>query len=257
MKKFFSFLLLIILVFVLGASVADEISFRNVAWGIDAVTACDALNKGGLSLCLSSLDEYASTVATYRLRNILSSSMYGNVSGEQGLTTFALEFPHGLKVAGYEPVSIYVWFVYRPVEGELVYDDKSTALYAGMYSFTPENLEGVYHDLQEKLVSVYGEYAAEGGQELIESICGEKTIAWSMVEPEQTVTVWETEESYLFLVSNKMPEDADPAFYMDNIMIVYAAKDSDKWIDEALAAQKKTNERLEKEKYGDGDTSGL
>ena len=257
MKRTVSFLLLITLVLALGTSVADEISFRGIPWGTDAVSACDKLNKGGLSLYLSSFDEFASSVATYRLRNILSSSLYGNASGEQGLTTFALDYPRGLKVAGYEPASVYVWFVYCPVDGELVYDNKRTAFYAGMYSFAPENLEGMYRDLQGKLVSVYGDYTVEGGQKIIENICGEKTIMWSSIEFQQTVTVWESDESYLFLVSNKRPEDADPTFFTDNIMIVYAAKESDKWIDEALAAQKKTNEKMEKEKYGNGDTSGL
>ena len=54
-----------------------------------------------------------------------------------------------------------------------------------------------------------------------------------------------------------MTEDADPTLYSDSIAVVYAAKESDIWIDEALAAQKRTNERLEKEKYGDGNTDGL
>ena len=51
---------------------------------------------------------------------------------------------------------VFVWFVYRPLEGELVYDIKQTAFYAGMYTFAPENIEGMYSDLKEKLSSVYG-----------------------------------------------------------------------------------------------------
>ena len=256
MKRIISFLILLIMVFTLGTCVAEGIMFRGIPWGSTADFTCDELNKGGLSLFLTTPEDYAS-IATYRVRNMVSAPMYGNASSEQGLTAFALDYPMDLKVAGYNPTSVFVWFVYKPLEGELVYDIKQTAFYAGMYTFAPENIEGMYSDLKEKLSSVYGECSDEGGQEKIEDIFGEKTISWSFIDAEQKVAVWKTEDSYLFLISNKMTEDADPTLYSDSIAVVYAAKESDIWIDEALAAQKRTNERLEKEKYGDGNTDGL
>ena len=256
MKKAFSLFILLTIVILCGASIAEEIVFRGIPWGSTAEYTCDELNTGGLSLFLTTAEEYSS-IATYRVRNIVSSSMYGNASSEQGLTAFALDYPKELKVAGYNPSTVMVWFVYRPHENELVYDNTFTAFYAGMYSFVPEDIECMYKDLQEKLMSVYGEHVIEGGHETIEDILGEKEFIWSSFTPDQRTTIWETADSYLFLISNKMPDDADPMFYKDNITIVYAAKESDKWIDEAFTAQRKTNQRLEKEKYGDGNTDGL
>lgn len=257
MKRIVSFVIVLTMLFTLGTCVADEIMFRGIPWGSDADYTCDKLDKNGLSLYLSSLDEYASIAATYRIKNMLSPSMYGNATIEKGVTTYALSYPMDLKVAGYNVASVMTFFVYRPHEGELVYDHQYTAFYAGMYSFIPEDLEGMFNDLRGKLTSIYGEYVTEGGQEIVEDLFGEKTFAWSSFEQEQKIAVWETAESNLFLVSNKVPEDADPMFYSNSIVIVYAAKESDKWIDEALEAQKRTNERLEREKYGNGDTDGL
>ena len=256
MKRLVSFFVLIALMLVWGTGIAEEIMFRGIPWGSAADYTCDKLNKDGLSLFLTTPEDY-SAIATYRVKNMVSASMYGNASSEQGLTAFALEYPMDLKVAGYNPSTVMTFFVYRPHEEELVYDLKYTAFYAGLYTFIPENIDGMFSDLKEKLTSVYGEFVHEGGSEIIEEILGEKTFMWSSFEPDQKVAVWETDESYLFLISNKMPDGADPTFYRDSISIVYAAKESDKWIDEALDAQKRTNGRLEEEKYGDGDTDGL
>ena len=258
MKKLVVFSVLLALLFVHGTCFADEIVFRGIPWGSAADYTCDELNKNGLSLYLSSVDEYRSKAATYRLRNMIAPMLYGNASiGEQGLTTIALAYPRDVKVAGYNLSSVMTFFVYKPHEGELVYNDKYTAFYAGVYSFVPENIDGMYNDLKEKLSSVYGEYSVEGNQDIIVDLFGEKEFTWSSVEPKQRMTVWETAESYLYLVSNNMPDDADPLFYSDSVVIVYAAKQSDTWIDEAMLAQKRTNERLEKEKYGDGNIEGL
>ena len=82
-----------------------------IPWGSTADFTCDELNKGGLSLFLTTPEDYAS-IATYRVRNMVSAPMYGNASSEQGLTAFALDYPMDLKVAGYNPTSVFVWFVY-------------------------------------------------------------------------------------------------------------------------------------------------
>lgn len=255
MKRVFVLLaLLIIFTCFLCTSIAEEkIMFRDIPWGSDAATVKKALKKDGIDV---SLYDDPSIVGVQYTKQIIS-EQYGFAVGEAGVTNISIDYTPNIKVAGYEPYIVSLMFVYRPENGRLIYQDKYAALYSGVYNFKAERVSKMFDDLKAKLESVYGRCKYEGGIETVEQIFGKSSYFVLTTTPTESFAIWESESAYLALVGCDYADDSGSSFYGDYIKIVYASKNGDNWINEAIEARNNKNADIESEKYGNGDTNGL
>ena len=250
MKRFCIFLL--VLVLISSVAVADNITFRNIPWGSPATLVESMVRADGINFSLFD----PSMCAVIGAAGFISGKYMDWTSGT-GITTFSSDINPNIDVAGYAPTGLEMYFVYRPVDGRLVYEDRYTSLYAGLYTFSAENVEKMFDDLKDKLTSVYGSCQHEGGEDILEDLFGKSGVLFQSPDPVETFAILETDSAFLALASHDLPDNLDSSIYGDSISIAYVSKDGDTWIKEAFAAKDAEDAEKESEKYGNGNVNGL
>ena len=219
--------------FAAAAAETPEILFRNIPFGSDAETVSEAVREDGIGF---SLFDPALVAASYIC--MLASENYSLYALDTGISTFSIDTSAETEVEGYTPSRISIFFIYRPVDGRLVTEDQYTALYAGEYEFSTDNPAELLQEMKEKLAGIYGPCKYEGGEELLPGLFGESNITFLSVDPAETFAIWESDKAYLILKATDIPDDSDSSYYSDKVELTYVTKDTDRWIREALDAQK-------------------
>lgn len=160
MKKL-SFVLALVLV-LLGCVPAfasdvysEPITFRGIPWASTLQEVRDGLDGADIH---PSMDfNFWCPMIDHLYQTAQMSDNY--VKGEVGFLIIASNSAFGnLKVAGYEPSVINLWFVYTADEtGALAKNAAHSAFYSADYEIDPADPEFAYNDLTEKLTSLYGD----------------------------------------------------------------------------------------------------
>ena len=241
MKKFLVMLLAVVmLASVFFTAVADQeetkILFRGLPW-----RAKYSYVKSKLS-DLMLLDYRGEVFSPYSIADVMFDEWTGDYEYEYtDIDIFAYAM-NQTKVAGYTTSNIFLYFVYVPVDGQLIRTNDHAALYGATYRFEPENVDLVYSDLLDKLTELYG--------------------------PIYKDTTWRKENYFGYDVRNVIWIDGEGILvlgkkyaindgFKDRVWISYLTSFGDKYLQAASDAEKSARLVAEEQAAESNDNTGL
>lgn len=222
------------------AETDSEILFRDIPWG---TSYADTQN------ILSDFDWYGlsfESMKTYPVLEVLTDDADGTDSFNNGGINMTAQ-PFSQKetdVAGYTTSDIQLFFAYTSVDGILQDDDTQTALYGARYEFEPQNLQSMYEDVKNKLVSLYGEP---------DDTTSDKN--WLGIK--YTYTWWYGANDSVVVLRGADSSEDTTDLYDDELWISYAWEKGDELLESIDNAVTQSNSDAEASVYGNGSTDGL
>lgn len=151
MKKVTVFLAAMVFALMVSVvSFADEISFRNVAWGENISSTIEALSDVPVV--------WKDPIIGKGIP--VENQIKQKTGGEKDFDCiFTVESKSSsLKVAGYPVDKVTLYFAAVPnSSGKIDHQSKNTALYMAKYTITPSDLTAAMTDLTTKLSGIYGD----------------------------------------------------------------------------------------------------
>lgn len=211
-----------------------EYTFRDIPWYSTKTDVEQIFEDDGMTIGTNSWENQVRRMSAIDFLNTMSGSDYVDGGGYVGRYT-------GVTVAGYEVSEMGASYIYTIDDsGNINKSDDDALFYFGWYEFDANDYvdgDGVYNDLAEKLVSIYGEGVVD------EESKYHTTITWCD----------ESGNQIRLLLGGK---DWDTGHY---VTLGYIAAGADERLDEiqgALDAEKAAEEAAERESNKD-DLSGL
>lgn len=215
-----------------------EILFMNIPWGTSFTEVNDMHGELGLwglngdvfktfSVYDIIIGEYEGIDFEYSDINII-----GNCSNSE------------LEVAGYTTTDVSLYFAYDIVNGSLPKTENESSLYGGQYVFSTENLDGMYSDLKEKLISLYGEP-------------NKTTYKTDYLDLSYKYTWWFGKNDTVLVLKSQNASNDTTDLFNDEITISYAWMKGDELLKDASNLLKKETLKKEESNYGSNNTAGL
>ncbi len=228
MKKAVSIIAILMIIAMLGSAFAgsdNQITFRGIEWYTKFPTV-NGMFRNNSPYVFENADidsiEYAEWGGIFT----------EDRTNEAGVSVYY----HDLDVAGYE-AEAHAYYMYPIVDGASVRDTDEAEFYLAIYSFMDyEDMDSVYADLKNKLISLYGEGEQKKNGYYKES------------------TYWEDENGNALWIVLDAEDDV-----IREIRLAYAAGDSKERLAElrkVLLAEKAAAEENERKQNAE-NTSGL
>ena len=175
----------------------------------------------------------------------------------QSASYYYAQFDSAAEVAGHELDQIALYFAYNIADDKTIDRNPDNGkFYAGVYTFCPEDVDGMYNDLLNKLRSVYGDDCGLGSDSVYKRFTDKVTI-WSSNPSKRNCTLWDSSANDMWLILKSVDFEKDGSFDTDCVQIMYIWKGADQYIAQLKEIMKNERKTAEAALYGNNDTSGL
>lgn len=214
-----------------------EIVFRDIPWGstyTDVNSTLSSYNMWAMH------GEYCRTCS---VDEILLGDYKGIDFDYGDINLIGCAFYGEQEVAGYTTSEIYLYFAYCAGEnGYLTREENTAILYGAQYVFEPQDRAYMYNNLTSKLSELYGE----------PNKVKTDTDIW---KNEYTYTYWYGANNTELVLRCRDSTNDTSDLYDDELVITYATRGGDSWLQSANDAVKK--EKTDAEHSAGSETNGL
>lgn len=261
MKKFiclfFVFWLLVSTACAEQNMIDTEVTFRGYHFGTKLTDVIRELCKEGVAVS----DAYVTTPGNASVREMGYEEDTSLFDYAAAITAWSYACLDGIEVAGYVPDEAYLFGVLQFDDAGRIDQNVNNAIFTcGCYDFYAADVDSMYLDLQEKLISVYGPYTQ--CSEIPDSLWEKNKFLYHANDVIIEYTIWRSTVNNTFIVLKKWDVIYEGNIINnDRVRLMYGWLDGDDNIpalyDEAMLEEREAALEEERRHYGDGNTNGL
>lgn len=226
-----------------------EIVFRDIPWGTSYLEVESQFPEWDL------MKFEGDGFKTYSVDDVLIGDYEGLNFDYTDINVIASAVNGEIEVAGYITSSVDLYFSYGiGNDGTVLANDNCSKFYAAKYTYSPEDISFVYNDLKTKLTNLYGE-PSDLKTDTEEYYVFDSDGSTSTVNINIEIAHWYGKNNTELAIRCSEPQNDTTGIYSNEIVIAYATRDGDGWLQTASDARAK--EKLNNEHSAGNITNGL